>query len=90
LSACPALREGILTTTLPGEEVVLSTPDQGDAVILNAVGAAVIDLCDGSRNLDDIAKFLCARFAEAEFERVVSDVESVVRQLSEAGFLRGE
>ena len=39
-------------------EVVISVGGGDRALILNAIGDAVLELCDGSRTADDIAEFV--------------------------------
>ncbi len=72
---------------LPGEEVVIVDPRTQRAVVLNAIGGAVWDLCDGGRSLEAIADFICAQLPSASRPQVVADVEALVRRLLEAGLL---
>lgn len=66
------------------EETVLITPDASQALVLNAVGGAVLDLCDGTRTIDEIVDFICDNVAGAGAE-VHEDVATLVAQLIEAG-----
>ncbi len=66
------------------EETVLITPDASRALVLNAVGGAVLDLCDGTRTVEEIVDFVCKNVAGADAE-VHKDVAALVAQLIEAG-----
>jgi pyrroloquinoline quinone biosynthesis protein D len=62
------------------EEHLLLIPE--GVVRLNPTAAAVLELCDGERSLDDIAGALSARYAGA-------DVGDDVRELIDAMVQRG-
>lgn len=57
----------------------------GSAVVLNEVGAVVLDLRDGTRSLDDIVAIVCSAFSGADEARVRADVSAFVAQLSASG-----
>lgn len=72
---------------LPDGEVVVSLAGGDTALILNSVADAVLELCDGSRSLDEIARFVRDTVvvpAEVDVER---DIAAVVDQLSRAGVI---
>lgn len=66
------------------EETVVITPDAGRAIVLNAIGGAIFDLCDGTRTVDEIVDFIRDNVAGADAE-VHRDVAAIVAQLIEAG-----
>ena len=64
------------------EEHLLLVPE--GAVRLNETAAHVLELCDGRRSLDDIARALSARYDGAE---VHDDVRELVDALAERGLV---
>jgi pyrroloquinoline quinone biosynthesis protein D len=64
------------------EEHLLLVPE--GAVRLNATAAAVLELCDGQRSVDDIVGVLSARYGGAE---VGGDVHELVDGMAERGLL---
>jgi pyrroloquinoline quinone biosynthesis protein D len=64
------------------EEHVLLVPE--GAVRLNATAAAVLELCDGERSLDDIAGALSERYDGAD---VRDDVVELVDAMAQKGLL---
>ena len=87
----PCVTMGVVRAELPDGDVVISSADQTRAVVVNGVGAAVLELCDGSRRVGDIARFIAETMADRQvpaLERVQHDVSAVVRELLEAGLLQ--
>lgn len=74
----------LATRRLSDEETVVLAPT-GSAVILNEVGAVVLDLCDGSRTVEQIANIVSTTLAGANEERVQADVRSFVASLTASG-----
>jgi Coenzyme PQQ synthesis protein D (PqqD) len=72
---------------LPDGEVVISVAGGDTALILNSVADAVLELCDGSRTVEEIAQFLRDTVAVPAETDVVHDIEAVVDQLARAGVL---
>jgi pyrroloquinoline quinone biosynthesis protein D len=64
------------------EEHVLLVPE--GAVRLNATAAAVLELCDGERSIDDIAAALSARYAGAD---VSDDVVELLGGMRDRGLV---
>ena len=64
------------------EEQLLLIPE--GAVRLNQTAAAVLELCDGRRSVDDIAATLSARYDGAD---VAGDVRELVDRLGERGLV---
>ena len=54
------------------------------AVRLNATAAAVLELCDGLRSVEDIAATLAARYDGAE---VGDDVRELLERMAERGLV---
>jgi pyrroloquinoline quinone biosynthesis protein D len=64
------------------EEHLLLVPE--GAVRLNPTAAAVLELCDGERSLDDIVGLLSARYDGAD---VGDDVRELVEGMAERGLV---
>jgi len=83
----PRSLPGVVTAELPDGALVASLPDSGNAVILNQVGGAVLDLCDGVHTVDEITAFICEHTAGAEPAAVAADVVAMVDALAAAGLI---
>jgi hypothetical protein len=68
-------------------EVVVSLRGGERALILNAMGDAVLDLCDGSRTVDDIATFVRDNMSVPPGADVARDVSAIVDELVRAGVI---
>jgi pyrroloquinoline quinone biosynthesis protein D len=64
------------------EEHLLLVPE--GAVRLNPTAAAVLELCDGARTVDDIVGVLTVRYDGAD---VSDDVRELVNRMAERGLL---
>lgn len=56
--------------------------------VLNVVGLAAVQLCDGAHTIGEIAAEIAGRWAQPP-ARVAADVEACLGQLAAAGFLEG-
>lgn len=81
----PRVAEGVIRSELTDSEIVVSVRGGERALILNAIGDAVLDLCDGTRTIEEIAAFLEANLTVPATANVVSDVHSVIDELARAG-----
>ena len=72
---------------LPDGEVVVSVPGGDTALILNSVADAVLELCDGSRTIEEIAQFVRDTVSVPAETDVVHDIAAVVDQLAHAGVI---
>jgi hypothetical protein len=81
----PRLVDQVVRGDLTDGEVVVSLRGGERALILNAVGDAVLDLCDGSRTIDEIAAFVRDNMTVPADADVVRDVRAVVNELVRAG-----
>jgi hypothetical protein len=72
---------------LPDGEVVVSVPGAASALILNSVADAVLELCDGSRTIEQIAQFVRDTVAVPSNTDVAGDISAVVDQLARAGVI---
>lgn len=68
------------------EESILYDSDGGKIHVLNGVGAAIWELCDGNRNLDEITGEICRRY-EADEETVKKDLREFIDELEGMGLL---
>jgi len=74
-------------TELPDGEALVQTPQAERTLIVNAVGDAVLDLCDGTRTIAEIAAILRAAMNVPANVEVEADVERLVGQLLDAGVI---
>jgi len=72
---------------LPDGEVVVSVAGGDTALILNSVADAVLELCDGSRTVEEIAQFVRETVAVPAEADVAHDIAAVVDQLARAGVI---
>jgi hypothetical protein len=72
---------------LPGGDVVLTTADGATAVILNATAQAIVELCDGERSVEEVARFVLELLPDATEAQVTADVVSLVDRLAALGLL---
>lgn len=70
---------------LPDGEAVISMPGGDRALILNSVADAVLELCDGSRTVAEIAQFVRDTLQVPAGTDVASDVDRVLEELARAG-----
>lgn len=75
-----------LVTRESDGELVVVLPEKGKFVVLNATGARVLQLSDGTRTLREIADTLAAEFG-ADQTQVDGDVLRFARSLVERGAL---
>lgn len=83
----PRLVDQIIRGELTDGEVVVSLRGGERALILNAVGDAVLDLCDGSRTVEEIAAFVRDNMTVPPDADVARDVTAVVDELVRAGVI---
>ena len=83
----PRLVDQVMRGELTDGEVVVSLRGGERALILNAVGDAVLDLCDGSRTVEEIAAFLRDNMSVPAGADVARDVIAVVDELVRAGVI---
>ena len=78
---------GVETVNLPGGELVARHPETGQALVLNAMGTIVWELCDGTLQAEEIASLIHERFPQEPLEQVAKDVEVLVQRLREVGLV---
>lgn len=76
-------RAGVLSQQVSQEEasVVLLDPKSGNYFALEAVGARVWELCDGTRNLAEIVAIIAEEFDEA-VSVILADVSELLEELT--------
>jgi hypothetical protein len=87
MSTRPRLVDQVIRGELTDGEVVVSVRGGERALILNAVGDAVLDLCDGSRTVDEIAEFVRENMSVPPDVDVSRDVAAVLDELVRAGMI---
>lgn len=84
-----AVRPRIVDDAIRGElsetEIVVSVRGGERALILNAIGDTVLDLCDGSLTVAEIAGFVRETLSVPDTVDVAADVLAVVEELRRAG-----
>jgi pyrroloquinoline quinone biosynthesis protein D len=81
--AIPALRRGIRRQyDVTREQNVLLCPER--VILLDEIGDAIIELCDGQRTIATISLTLAKRYAE-DLAQVEVDVTSFVQELTDKG-----
>lgn len=83
----PRLSKGVTRKALAGDEEVLMSPGGARALIVNATGAVVVELCDGTRSPGDIAAFIVEHTPDTPIAIVQPDVERIIGELEAAGLL---
>lgn len=68
------------------DEIVVIANDGKTVHILNKTTAYIWELCDGTRNLDEIAACLFERF-DVPLEEVSADIQNVTAELQELRLL---
>jgi PqqD family protein of HPr-rel-A system len=84
VTRCPA----VLAEPLD-DDLLLYDPRSGQAYVLNATGAYLWSLCDGSRTLCSLARALAASYALA-YPDALADVRDHLDELQAAGLLLAE
>jgi len=82
---CPIKTDRLLQRDIDDELVVVNLAD-GEAYLLNEVGAAVLDLSDGHTSLSDIAREI-AEATGAALPEVLDHVRQFVADLEQRGLL---
>jgi len=83
----PRRAANVVRGELPDGEVVVSVTGGSQALILNSVADAVLELCDGSRTPAEIAQFVRDTLPAPADADVIGDIESVLAQLKRAGVI---
>lgn len=81
----PCRRKGVREGRIL-DRLFIDIPGRSDTLSLNASGATIWDLCDGSRDLAEVARNIEERFGMAPGS-VHADVQSVIERLKTVGAL---
>ena len=68
------------------DEVVYVRADGNVACSLNLTASAILDLCDGTRDMDDIVSLICESL-HADPEQVRKDAETIMKEFVEYGLV---
>lgn len=88
MSRKPKLRSDLLTREVEDEFLVYE-PEGGEVYLMNPMAAAILELCDGSRDAAAIAAEILD-VLEADPQTVQADVERALEELSEKKLLEWE
>ncbi len=69
-----------------GDEVLVHDPERGKVHVLNASAGKVLELCDGTRTLEEVAVGLANAFL-TETERVRPDVDRALSEFRSLGII---
>lgn len=86
----PKLAAGIVRNELTDGETVVSVDGGAKALILNAMGDAVLELCDGSRTIEEIAQMVRSAMTVPAGADVAGDITRLVDELTRAGLVTVE
>jgi hypothetical protein len=79
LNSIPIPNPDILSRLIE-DEAVLVMPKQGQVKVLNEVGAAIWELVDGNRSIQQIIEGVCAQF-EVDYGNVETDTLNFITDL---------
>src|SRR5262249_20941607 len=82
----PCLRSGVSIVDIDGEAVVYDIPSGGQIHFLNHSAALVLDLCDCSSTIDDMAQAI-AEIDEMPVDEVDKQVRETIENLEAVGLL---
>lgn len=75
-----------VVTRKSGDELVVVVPERGKFVVLNATGALVLHLADGTRTIRDIADAIAKKFG-VDVKKAELDILNFADSLVERGVL---
>jgi len=70
-----------------GGESLVHDQTNGKVHVLNSTAAKILELCDGSRSSDDIARLISDE-THADMQLVAGDVAAIIRQFENLGLVR--
>jgi hypothetical protein len=76
----PKRRDSIVEREVDSE-LVLHDPMTDRTLLLNSVSAAIWDLCDGARTVDEIARCIAEHFRGSEDDEILRDTVELVGKL---------
>ncbi len=83
----PCCVEGLAFAELDGlDEVVCMEPESTSSLALNTTAWAVLKLCDGRHNVEEICRIICETTG-GEASRVRADVMAILDRFVEHGFV---
>lgn len=71
----------------PFDQWLFFNPDTNNRRFSNAVGAAVWELCDGTRDLSQIVWKICQAFEGASPDDVAGDIAALLQNMEAEGFI---
>jgi len=79
--------DGLQSEELDGmNEVVYVRADDGAACSLNLTASAILDLCDGTRSLEDIVDIICESL-HVDREQARRDADAIMKEFVEHGLV---
>lgn len=77
-------RKTTLEIRLVGDEVIVHDLDNAMVHVLNATAGDVLELCDGTRSIDEVAAAL-SKMTGVDAATIRPDIEAIVRTFTECG-----
>ena len=74
-------RPGLTVRELPDGDAVVASDDGMEAVILNATGAAVLDMFASEASEDEVMRLFCESFPGENVAGIQRDVQAIIRSL---------
>jgi len=85
--AKPLKVEGLASEELEGlDEIIYVDPENGASFSMNPTAAAILDLCNGQRSIDDLAAILHDT-VHADMKQARTDVEAILTEFAEHGLI---
>ncbi|MEU5847425.1 PqqD family protein [Saccharopolyspora shandongensis] len=72
--------------TRVGDHWVLVPADDAEVAVINETGRAIVEQCDGTRTVEDIAREIAA--TGVEYDTALTDVTAFLDRLHRAGLLK--
>jgi PqqD family protein of HPr-rel-A system len=76
-----------LEISVAGDETLVHDPGNGKVHVLNSTAGKVLELCDGTRTVPEIAVGVANAFL-VDTERARPDVDSIIADFTNLGLLR--
>gem|GEM_PF-3862869 len=66
---------------------IVSKIDTGQVIVLNKTAVEILELCDGTKDLEDIAAQLLNKYKGVTKEEITSSIIASINQLEQMGFV---
>jgi len=81
----PTKRPSLIGEELTGmDETIYVDAETGSHVSVNVIGAAILELCDGSHTVDDITNII-TQSVDGDAERIAKDTQNILLEFAAYG-----